>query len=142
MFRGLLLRQEHTTAPRASSAPFLLPHPVQFWLARLQTLRLSLVAHLRYIETMKTATHPAIRVEPELREKIESLLGQGETLSSFIEATLRSAVEFGAIQNEFHARGKRSQEHHDATGISYSTEEVVEKLRARTQRRREDLLAR
>ena len=89
---------------------------------------------------MKTATLPAIRVEPELREKIESVLDQGETLSSFMESTLRSAVEFRAIQNEFHARGKLSQEHFDATGSSYSTEEVLEKLRAKTQRRREQLL--
>ncbi|MEJ8839589.1 YlcI/YnfO family protein [Ramlibacter sp. AN1133] len=89
---------------------------------------------------MKTATLPAIRVEPELREKIEAVLDQGETLSSFMEATLRSAVEFRAIRNEFHARGKRSQEHFDATGISYATEEVLEKLRAKTQRRREQLL--
>jgi hypothetical protein len=89
---------------------------------------------------MKTATLPAIRVEPELREKIESVLDQGETLSSFMESTLRSAVEFRAVQNEFHARGKSSQEHFDATGTSYSTEEVIEKLRAKTQRRREQLL--
>ena len=95
---------------------------------------------MRYTAFMKTATLPAIRVEPELREKIESVLGQGESLSSFIESTLRSAVEFRAIQNEFHARGQRSQEHYDATGVSFSTEEVIEKLRAKTQRRREQLL--
>ena len=98
------------------------------------------VLHLRYTAGMKTATLPAIRVEPELREKIESVLDQGETLSSFMESTLRSAAEFRAIQNEFHARGKRSQEHYDATGASYSTEEVIEKLRAKTQHRREQLL--
>jgi hypothetical protein len=95
---------------------------------------------MRYIADMKTATLPAIRVEPELREKIESVLDQGETLSSFIESTLRSAVEFRAVQGEFLARGKRSQEHFEATGISYSTEEVFERLRAKTQRRREQLL--
>jgi hypothetical protein len=89
---------------------------------------------------MKTATLPAIRVEPELRQKIESVLDQGETLSSFMESTLRSAVEFRAIQNEFHARGKRSQQHYDATGVSYSTEDVLQRLRAKTQRRREQLL--
>ena len=88
---------------------------------------------------MKTATLPAIRVEPELREKLESVLDEGETLSSFIESTLRSAVEFRAVRNEFHARGKQSQEHFAATGISYSTEEVIARLRGRTQRRREQL---
>lgn len=89
---------------------------------------------------MKTASLPAIRVEPELRERLESLLGEGETLSSFMESTLRRAVEYRAIQSEFHARGRQSQEHFDATGISYSTEEVIGRLRARTQRRREQLL--
>lgn len=89
---------------------------------------------------MKTATLPALRVEPELRAKMESMLDHGETLSSFMESALRSAVEFRAVQSEFHARGKRSQEQYDATGVSYSTEEVIEKLRAKTQHRREQLL--
>ena len=88
---------------------------------------------------MKTATLPAIRVEPELREKIESLLGPGESLSGFMESTLRSAVECRAVQSEFSARGKRSQEHFDGTGISYSTDEVVERLNAKTQQRRRQL---
>lgn len=89
---------------------------------------------------MKNATLPAIRVEPELREKIESVLDQGETLSSFMESALRSAVEFRAVQSEFHARGKRSQEQYNAAGDSYSTEEVIKRLHVKTQRRREQLL--
>lgn len=89
---------------------------------------------------MKTATLPAIRVEPELREQIESVLAQGETLSGFMESALRGAAEFRAVQNEFHARGKQSSDHFDATGISYSTDDVIEKLQARTQRRRKQLL--
>lgn len=89
---------------------------------------------------MKSATLPAIRVEPELRAQIESVLDQGETLSAFMEATLRSAVAFRAVQNEFHARGLRSQKNFDKTGISYSTDEVVKRLRARTQLRRKQLL--
>jgi hypothetical protein len=35
---------------------------------------------------MKTATIPSVRVEPELRAEVESLLSEGETLSQFVEA--------------------------------------------------------
>ncbi|WP_327372758.1 YlcI/YnfO family protein [Caballeronia arationis] len=34
---------------------------------------------------MKTATFPAVRVEPELREAAESVLSDGESLSAFVE---------------------------------------------------------
>ncbi|WP_137890349.1 YlcI/YnfO family protein [Ramlibacter sp. 2FC] len=89
---------------------------------------------------MKTATLPAIRVEPELRDKLESVLHEGETLSSFIETTLRSAIEYRAVQNHFHARGQRSKELYEATGVSYTTDEVIDRLLAKTQRRREKIL--
>lgn len=34
---------------------------------------------------MKSAGIPQVRVEPELRAELESLLKQGETLSEFVE---------------------------------------------------------
>jgi hypothetical protein len=89
---------------------------------------------------VKTATLPAIRVDPELREKMEAVLGKGETLSSFMEASLRSAVEYRAIQNEFDARTLEAERHLEATGLTYSTEEVVAHLRAKLERRRAELL--
>ena len=98
------------------------------------------MAQMRYTADMKTATLPAIRVEPELREKLEAVLSDGETLSSFIETTLRSAIEYRAIQNEFDARAQAAEEHFEATEISYSTEEVIDHLRAKLERRREELL--
>ena len=36
---------------------------------------------------MRTATLPAVRVSPETRSLIESVLKEGETLSTFIEQT-------------------------------------------------------
>ena len=42
---------------------------------------------------MKTATLPSLRVEPELREAAESVLEQGETLSGFIEASVRETIQ-------------------------------------------------
>ena len=42
---------------------------------------------------MKTSTLPSVRVEPELREAAESVLQEGETLSGFIEASVRETIE-------------------------------------------------
>ena len=59
---------------------------------------------------MKTTTIPAVRIEPELRAELESLLGEGETMSSFVEASVRAAVQRRRHQAEFIARGLRSLE--------------------------------
>ena len=42
---------------------------------------------------MKNATLPSLRVEPELREAAESVLLAGETLSAFIETSVRETIE-------------------------------------------------
>jgi hypothetical protein len=57
---------------------------------------------------MKTATIPSIRVEPDLRAEVESLLGDGETVSEFVEASVRAAVSRRRFQAEFVARGLQS----------------------------------
>ncbi|WP_333629965.1 YlcI/YnfO family protein, partial [Agrobacterium cavarae] len=54
---------------------------------------------------MKSATLPPLRVEPEFREKAQSVLREGETLSSFIEEAVRKQVEIRKSQAEFIARG-------------------------------------
>lgn len=53
------------------------------------------------IASMKTATIPSIRVEPELREEVESLLREGETVSEFVEASVRATVLRKRHQAEF-----------------------------------------
>ena len=55
---------------------------------------------------MKTAVIPQIRVEPELRADLESVLQRGETLTEFVEASVRNAIAFRRMQTEFHARRK------------------------------------
>ena len=45
-------------------------------------------------------------VEPELRAELEAVLHQGETLSEFVEASVRSAVEIRRVQTRFHQRGQ------------------------------------
>jgi hypothetical protein len=58
---------------------------------------------------MKTATIPSLRVEPELRTAAEDVLEEGETLSSFVEQSIRDGVQRRQAQREFIARGLKSR---------------------------------
>jgi hypothetical protein len=42
---------------------------------------------------MKSATFPSVRVDPELRKAAEDVLFEGETLSSFVERSIRQSIE-------------------------------------------------
>ena len=53
---------------------------------------------------MKNATLPALRVEPSLREELESLLEEGETLSGFMEESVRVCIEKNQNKKAFIAR--------------------------------------
>lgn len=77
---------------------------------------------------MKTATIPSVRVETELRAEVESLLGEGETVSEFVEASVRAAVLRRRHQAEFIARGLRSLEEARRTGDYIDADTVVEGL--------------
>jgi hypothetical protein len=59
---------------------------------------------------MKTATLPPLRVEPELRDAAESVLREGETLSSFVETAVREQVQLRRQREAFIARGLGSLE--------------------------------
>jgi hypothetical protein len=65
---------------------------------------------------MKTATIPSVRVEPEFRAEVESVLVEGETLSEFVEASVRASVERRRVRAEFIARGLRSRDEARRTG--------------------------
>lgn len=86
---------------------------------------------MRYIPAMKTATIPSVRVEPELRSEVESLLGEGETLSEFVEASVRASVQRRRIQAEFIARGLRSLDEARDTGEYVDADVVVGQLQRR-----------
>lgn len=58
---------------------------------------------------MKTATIPSLRVEPELRTAAEDVLEEGESLSSFVEQSIRDGVQRRQAQREFIARGLKSR---------------------------------
>jgi predicted transcriptional regulator len=59
---------------------------------------------------MKTATLPATRVAPALRARVESLLNEGETVSSFIEAAVTEHAEARSAQREFLKRGLAAEQ--------------------------------
>jgi hypothetical protein len=88
---------------------------------------------------MKTAILPQVRVEPQLRADLESVLREGESLSEFLESTVRKAVEYRRMQAEFHARADKAWGEYKRTGASHSAEEVVAELRAKTDARRKQL---
>ena len=77
---------------------------------------------------MKTATIPALRVEPALREAVQSVLASGETLSSFVEESLKANIERRKHQRDFIARGLASRDEAKRTGEYYSAESVLAEL--------------
>ncbi len=83
---------------------------------------------MRYTEIMKTATIPSVRVDPEFRAEVESLLGDGETLSEFVEASVRATVQRRRVQAEFIARGMRSRDEAQRTGDYVDADVVIEQL--------------
>lgn len=85
-------------------------------------------AQLRYIAGMKTATLPSVRVDPDFRAEVEAVLDEGETLSQFVEASIRAGVERRRVQAEFIARGLRSRDQARRTGDYVDADAVVASL--------------
>ena len=86
---------------------------------------------LHYTLRMKTAVIPQVRVEPELRADLDSVLLPGETLSDFVEASVRKAVEFRRVQTDFASRCDASLADYERTGISIPADVVLSKLEAK-----------
>jgi predicted transcriptional regulator len=79
---------------------------------------------------MKTAAIPSLRVTPELRAAAVSLLTEGETLSSFVEQSIRESVERRRARQAFLARGMDSREEALRTGEYYPAEQIHAELDA------------
>ncbi len=77
---------------------------------------------------MKTATLPALRVNPALREAAERALRPDETLSSLMEASLKSFIAQREAEDDFIARGLRSGDEARRTGVYFSAENVMAEL--------------
>jgi predicted transcriptional regulator len=77
---------------------------------------------------MKTTTIPSIRVEPDFRAEVEAVLADGETLSQFVEASVRASVERRRVQAEFIARGLSSLDEARRTGDYVEADVVIDNL--------------
>ena len=77
---------------------------------------------------MKTATFPSLRVDPELRDAAEEVLQEGESLSSFLEQSIRESIERRQAQREFIARGLRSRDEARRTGRYVKSDAVIGRL--------------
>lgn len=86
---------------------------------------------MHYTDVMKTAVIPQVRVEPELRADLDSVLLPGETLTEFVEASVRRAVEFRRVQTDFAARCDASLANYERTGVSIPAGAVLAKLEAK-----------
>lgn len=89
------------------------------------------VVQMHYSEVMKTAVIPQVRVDPELRADLDSVLLPGETLTEFVEASVRRAVEFRRVQTDFAARCDASLAAYERTGVSIPSDLVLSRLEAK-----------
>jgi hypothetical protein len=78
--------------------------------------------------SMKTASMPSLRVDPDLRQDAESVLREGETLSSFMEQALRSSIQSRRLQKEFFARSLVSRDEAKRTSEYFSAEDVLTEM--------------
>lgn len=85
---------------------------------------------------MKTATMPALRVDPELRQAAEAVLNEHESLSAFMEAALREGVARRRAQHQFVARGlasaarsRHDQDYVDAEEVHAELEDMLNAAR-------------
>jgi ribosome-associated translation inhibitor RaiA len=88
---------------------------------------------------MKTAVIPQIRVEPELRAELESVLKEGETLTGFVEVTVRNAIAFRRVQTTFHERAQAASAEYHRTGVSAPVDAVLDKLQSKLNAKRKRL---
>jgi Arc/MetJ-type ribon-helix-helix transcriptional regulator len=80
---------------------------------------------------MKSATLPSIRVEPEFRTAVESLLHEGESLSQFVENAVRDTLVQRQHQSEFLARGIQSLEAARQSNDYVEADDMLAQLRDR-----------
>lgn len=80
---------------------------------------------------MKSATFPSLRVDPALREAAEAVLQDGESLSGFVEQSVRAQIERRRAQEEFIARGLASRDKAKRSRTYISSAAVLKGLESR-----------
>lgn len=86
-------------------------------------------------DKMKTASLPALRVTQELRAEAESVLEDGETLSSLLEQAVLTEIRSRRLRKEFVERGLASRDRGRESGTYHTAEEVLERLDLRLKAR-------
>jgi len=79
---------------------------------------------------MKTALLPATRVDSTLRRELEASLEEGETLSAFIEASVRRQLALRESQRAFVARGLAAERRADTRNDWLESGEVLKDVTA------------
>ena len=86
---------------------------------------------------MRTATLPAVRVSPDTRNLIESVLREGESLSTFIEQTAKQQAMQRKEDDAFYAEALRRSALLKAGKMKTITaEESVRRLREQVAKKR------
>lgn len=80
---------------------------------------------------MKSATLPSVRIEATLREEIEQALNEGESLSAFVETSVRESLRRRLDQSEFVKRGMASLQSARKSGKTISADTALRKLEGR-----------
>ena len=78
---------------------------------------------------MKTATIPATRVNPALRQAVEDNLQEGETRSNFLVESLQLNLNRRKAEQAFLSKGMASREQARSTGEYVSSDEVLDGLK-------------
>lgn len=86
---------------------------------------------------MKSAQLPPVRVEPSVRQEIESALKEGESLSEFVETAALTLARSRLAQEAFLARGREALANARRTGELYPLEAALDAMKARLERRME-----
>lgn len=83
--------------------------------------------------TMKSASLPSVRVDPKLRKAAEAVLHEGESLSSFMEQSLKDEVARRKQQRDFIKRGlaardeaRRKHEYFEAGAVHAELRRMLE----------------
>lgn len=80
---------------------------------------------------MKTASIPSLRVAPELRAAAEDVLQKGETLSGFLEESLRTHINRRKVQREFISRGLAARDEAQRSTQYVSAEHVLREMKVK-----------
>ena len=80
---------------------------------------------------MKSATFPSLRVDPALRQAAEEVLLEGESLSGFVEQSVRESIDRRKAQEEFIARGLASRKKARRSGKYVASATVIGNLESR-----------